>query len=255
MAEATLFVSTVDPDAAPRAVYLDRDQLGAGTAVQVAPDSPNAIAQVSCGTVARSQWAVIVDPETDTELADGQVGEIWLQGDNIGRGYWRRPEETELTFGNKLQSRLAIGSRADGTEYGETWLRTGDLGVFVDGQLHITGRIKDMIIVDGRNHYPQDIEATVAAASSAIRAGYVAAFAVPADDGAGEQLVVIAERAAGAGKVDPEPVLAAVRAAVSRTHALPIADVRVVAAGTIPRTTSGKLARRACRAEYLAGRL
>ncbi|CAJ1582097.1 fatty acyl-AMP ligase [[Mycobacterium] wendilense] len=255
MAEATLFVSTVGPEAAPSAVYLDRDQLGAGQAVQVSPDSPNAVAQVSCGTVARSQWAVIVDPETDAELADGQVGEIWLQGDNIGQGYWRRPEESELTFGNKLQSRLVTGSHAEGTAYGETWLRTGDLGVYLDGQLYITGRIKDLVIVDGRNHYPQDIEATVAAASDAIRTGYVAAFSVPAEDSTGEQLVVIAERAAGAGKVDPEPVLAAVRSAVSRTHALPIADMRLVAAGTIPRTTSGKLARRACRADYLAGRI
>ncbi len=255
MAEATLFVSTVGPEAAPSAVYLDRDELGAGQAVQVSPDSPNAVAQVSCGTVARSQWAVIVDPETDAELADGQVGEIWLQGDNIGQGYWRRPEESELTFGNKLQSRLVTGSHAEGTAYGETWLRTGDLGVYLDGQLYITGRIKDLVIVDGRNHYPQDIEATVAAASDAIRTGYVAAFSVPAEDSTGEQLVVIAERAAGAGKVDPEPVLAAVRSAVSRTHALPIADMRLVAAGTIPRTTSGKLARRACRADYLAGRI
>jgi len=255
MAEATLFVSTVGPEAAPSAVHLDRDELGAGNAVRVAPDSPNAVAQVSCGAVARSQWAVIVDPEIDAELPDGRVGEIWLQGDNIGRGYWRRPEESELTFGNKLQSRLASGSHAEGTAYGETWLRTGDLGVYLDGQLYITGRIKDLVIVDGRNHYPQDIEATVAAASDAIRTGYVAAFSVPAQDSAGEQLVVIAERAAGAGKVDPEPVLAAVRAAVSRTHAVPVADVRLVAAGTIPRTTSGKLARRACRADYLAGRI
>ena len=145
------------------------------------------------------------------------------------------------------------GSHAEGSAVGGTWLRTGDLGVYLDGELYITGRIKDLVIVDGRNHYPQDIEATVAAASTAVRTGYVAAFAVPGDSG--EQLVVVAERAAGAGKADPAPVAADIRAAVSRTHALPIADVLLVAAGTIPRTTSGKLARRACREEYLAGRL
>ncbi len=96
-------------------VYLDREQLGAGHAVRVAADAPNAVAQVSCGRVARSQWAVIVDPDTDDELPDGEVGEIWLQGNNIGRGYWGRPEETRLTFGAKLQSRLAEGSHADGS--------------------------------------------------------------------------------------------------------------------------------------------
>lgn len=253
MAEATLFVSTIEPGTVPAAVYLDRDKLGAGVAERVSPDAPGAVAQVSCGRVARSQWAVIVDPHAETELRDGRVGEIWLHGDNIGRGYWRRPAETRETFGNKLQSRLSTGSHAEGSAVGGTWLRTGDLGVYLDGELYITGRIKDLVIIDGRNHYPQDIEATVAAASPAVRTGYVAAFSVPGADG--ERLVIVAERAAGAGRADPAPVIADIRAAVSRTHALPVADVQLVAAGTIPRTTSGKLARRACREEYLAGRL
>ncbi len=253
MAEATLFVSTIEPGTVPTAVYLDRDKLGSGVAERVSPDAPGAVAQVSCGRVSRSQWAVIVDPQADTELPDGRVGEIWLHGDNIGRGYWRRPTETRATFGNKLQSRLSTRSHAEGSAVGGTWLRTGDLGVYLDGELYITGRIKDLVIVDGRNHYPQDIEATVAAASPAVRTGYVAAFAVPGVDG--ERLVIVAERAAGAGKADPAPVVADIRAAVSRTHALPVADVLLVAAGTIPRTTSGKLARRACREEYLGGRL
>ena len=260
MAEATLFVSTIDPAAGATVVYLDRDQLGAGRAVQVSPDSVNAIAQVSCGRIARSQWGVIVNAEA--ELPDGEVGEIWLHGDNIGRGYWARPEETERVFGNKLQCRLPVGSHADGAPSEATWLRTGDLGVYLDGELYITGRIKDLIIVDGRNHYPQDIEATTAEASSAVRSGYVAAFSVPANqvsgasaDAAGERLVIVAERAAGAGRADPQQVIDAIRAAVSRRHSLPLADVLMVAAGVIPRTTSGKLARRACRAQYLNGEL
>ncbi|WP_102142627.1 fatty acyl-AMP ligase [Mycobacterium hubeiense] len=253
MAEATLFVSTIAPDARPSAVYLDREQLGAGHAVEVAPDAPNAVAQVSCGQVARSQWAVIVDPQTEAELPDGQVGEIWLHGDNVGRGYWGREQETELAFRNKLQSRLERGSHAEGSPVGGTWFRTGDLGVYLDGELYITGRIKDMVIVDGRNHYPQDLEATVAEASPAVRSGFVAAFSVPSD--AGEKLVVVAERAPGAGRTDPEPVKEAIRAAISRRHTLPVHDIKLVAAGTIPRTTSGKLARRACREEYLAGRI
>ena len=254
MAEATLFVSTTDAHAQPTAVYLDRAELGAGRAVEVPADQPGAVAQVSCGTVARSQWAVIVDAQTDSELPDGHVGEIWLHGDNIGHGYWRRTEETELTFQNKLQSRLQYHRHAEGSAESGLWLRTGDLGVYHDGQLYITGRVKDLIIVDGRNHYPQDIEATVAEAATAVRAGYVAAFPVPAEDGR-EEVVIVAERAAGAGRAEAAPIVEAIRAAVSRRHAVPIADVKLVAAGTIPRTTSGKLARRACRARYLDGTL
>ncbi|MGV0634831.1 fatty acyl-AMP ligase [Mycolicibacillus trivialis] len=254
MAEATLFVSTIDPAARATATYLDREALGAGRAVEVAADAPTAVAQVSCGRVARSQWAVIVDTDSDTELPDGRVGEIWLHGDNLGRGYWRRPEETALTFENKLQTRLDSGSHAEGAPVGAAWLRTGDLGMYLHDELYIVGRIKDLVIVDGRNHYPQDIEATVGAASTAVRTGYVAAFSVPGARG-GEELVIIAERGTGAGRTDPEPVIEAIRAAVSRHHAVPVADVRLVSAGRIPRTTSGKLARRECRARYLAGEL
>ncbi len=262
MAEAALFVSSIRPYTEPTAVYLDREQLGLGRAVHVEPDAPNALAQVSCGEVAVSQWAAIVDPDTGAELPDEHVGEIWLHGDNIGRGYWARPEETEYTFGNKLQSRLDSGSHAEGAKADATWLRTGDLGCYIDGDLYITGRIKDMVIVDGRNHYPQDIEATVAEASDGIRHGFVAAFSVPArelPDGSptdtSEKLVIVAERGPGAGRADPQPIVDAVRKAVSRKHAVNTYDVRLVAAGVIPRTTSGKLARRACRAEYIEGTL
>ena len=261
-AEATLFVSTIDPTAEATAVYFDREQLGAGHAVRVAANAPNAMAQVSCGRIARSQWAVIVHPDTGEELAAGEVGEIWLQGDNIGQGYWGRPDETRLAFDNELQSRLPVGSHADGSQTGGAWLRTGDLGFYLDGELYITGRITDLVIVDGRTHYPQDIEATAAEASAAVRPGHVTAFTVPpserpasgADD-VSQLLVIIAERAAGTGRADPEPVIEAIRAAVSRRHGLRAADVRFLPAGAIPRTTSGKLARQACRAEYLSGAL
>ncbi|OBK35689.1 fatty-acid--CoA ligase [Mycobacterium sp. 1245111.1] len=262
MAEATLFVSTIDLTAGATVVYLDREELGAGRAIEVPRDAPNAIAQVSCGRVARSQWGIIVNAETEAEAPDGEVGEIWLHGNNIGRGYWGRPEETEQVFGNKLQRRLPTGSHAEGAPSDATWLRTGDLGVYLHGELYITGRIKDMIIIDGRNHYPQDIEATTAEASPRVRSGYVAAFSVPANevagapaDDVGERVVIVAERAPGAGRADPESVIDAIRAAVSRRHSLPLADVLLVAAGVIPRTTSGKLARQACRALYLSGEL
>lgn len=257
IAEATLFVATIEPAAEATAVYFDREQLGAGRAVRVAADAPNAVAQVSCGQVGRSEWAVIVDAETGTEVPDGTVGEIWLQGNNIGRGYWGLPEETRRAFGARLRSRLGKGSHAGGASLGGTWLRTGDLGTYLDGELYVTGRIADIVTIDGRHHYPQDIEATVAEASQIVRRGYVTAFAVPGTErgSAGERLVVVAERAAGTSRADPESAIEAIRAAVVRRHGLPVADVRFLPAGAIPRTTSGKLARRACRTQYLGGAL
>jgi fatty-acyl-CoA synthase len=254
IAEGTLFVATIAPDAEPTVVYFDREQLGAGYAVRVSADSPNAVAQVSCGQVARSEWAVIVNPDTAEELQDGEVGEIWLQGNNIGRGYWGLPNETRATFDAKLGSRLAEGSYAEGSAVDRAWLRTGDLGVYLDGELYVTGRIADLVSIDGRGHYPQDIEATAAEASPVVRRGYATAFSVPASDG-GQQLVIVAERAAGTSRVDPRPAIDAIRQAVSHRHHLNVSDVRLLPAGAIPRTTSGKLARRACRAEYLNGAL
>ncbi|MBY0440648.1 MAG: AMP-binding protein [Mycobacteriaceae bacterium] len=256
-AEATLLISTIAPTAEPAVLYLDRQQLGVGHAVRVAPDAPTAMAHVSCGQVARSQWAVIVDRATNAELPDGEVGEIWLQGDNIARGYWGRPEDTQRAFGAIVQSRLGQGSHAEGSAAGGTWLRTGDLGVYLDGQLYVTGRIVDLLTIDGRTHYAHDIEATVAQASPVVRQGYVTAFSIPADqpavaDAAGERLIVITERAAGTSRIDPQPAIDAIRAAVLNRHGVCLADVRFVPAGAIPRTTSGKLARQACRAQYLA---
>jgi fatty-acyl-CoA synthase len=128
--------------------------------------------------VARSQWAVIVDPDTSHELPDGEVGEIWLQGSNIARGYWGLPDETRSTFGAELGVRLTDGSHADGSVVDGRWLRTGDLGVYLDGELYVTGRIADLLSIDGRHHYPQDIEATAAEASPVVRRGYATAFCV-----------------------------------------------------------------------------
>jgi fatty-acyl-CoA synthase len=247
IAEATLFVSSIAPTAHAKVVYFDREQLAKGRAVRVAEDAAGAIAQVSCGQIARSQWAVIVDPDAHTELGDGRVGEIWLHGNNIAQRYWGRPEESRQTFDATLQSRLEMGSHADGLPVGATWLRTGDLGVYLDGELYVTGRRADMVLVEGRHHYPQDIEVTTTAASPMVRRGYAAAFSTDDD------VVIIAERASGTRRADPAPAIAAIRAAVSHVHGLSVSDVRFVAAGAIPRTTSGKLARRACRAEYLRG--
>jgi acyl-CoA synthetase (AMP-forming)/AMP-acid ligase II len=251
MAEATLSVASIAPSAAASAVYLDRDQLSAGRAVIVDPADEGAVAHVSCGQPIPNQWAAIADGDGG-EAADGVVGEIWLHGNNLGKGYLGRPDESKQVFANKLQTRLTTGSHAEGVPNNGHWLATGDLGVYLDGELYLTGRIKDMILIDGRNHYPTDIETTVSAASPAVRIGYVTAFSVVGDRG--EELVIVAERAAGAGRAQPGPIIDAIRAAVSRHHQIRAADVRMVAAGAIPRTTSGKLARNACRAEYLSGK-
>ncbi len=262
IAEATLFVATIDPDAEASVVHLDRRALAAGRAVRVDADDPGAVAQVSCGHVARSQWAIIVDPDTDSEIPDGEVGEIWLHGNNVGRGYWRHPEETRRTFGARPASLLERGGHGTGVPAGAAWLRTGDLGVYLAGQLYVTGRLADLIVVDGELHYPHDIETTAAEASSLVRRGYLAAFTVPATGPAGdgvpdsaEQLVILAERATGTARADPRPAVEAIRSAVSARHGLPVADVRLLPAGSIPRTTSGKLARLAGRTAYLEGRL
>jgi fatty-acyl-CoA synthase len=193
---------------------------------------------------------VIVNPYTGEELPDNSVGEIWLHGANVGRGYWDRPTETEFIFGARLASRLSTASRAGRVAADADWLRTTDLGMFVDGDLYVVGRIADLITTDGRTLQPQDIEATAADASALVRRGYVAAFTA-----ADEQVVIIAERAAGTSRSDPAPAIDAIRSAVSRRHGVRVADVRLLPAGAIPRTTSGKLARRACRVEYLDGTL
>ncbi|WP_158168781.1 fatty acyl-AMP ligase [Mycolicibacterium smegmatis] len=262
IAEATLFVATIAPAAQASVVYFDRDELAQGRAVPVAGDAVDAVAHVSCGQVARSLQAVIVDPGTGEELGDGTVGEIWLHGNNIGRGYWNLPEQTRETFGATLRARLRDGTHSGNAPADARWLRTGDLGVYRDGELYVTGRIADLVVIDGRSHYPHDIETTVADASHLVRRGHVTAFTVAAQDVPGasdgqmqDGLVVIAERAVGTTRADPQPGIDAIRAAVAHRHGVTVADVRFVPAGAIPRTTSGKLARRACRAQYLEGKL
>jgi fatty-acyl-CoA synthase len=249
IAEATLFVATIAPDARPSVAYFDRKLLSEGRAELVDADADSAVAQVSCGQVARSQWAAIAAADTGTELADGHVGEIWLHGDNVARRYWGRADESRRTFDAVLRTPLPADSHAVGVPPDAPWLRTGDLGVYVDGELYVTGRVADLITIDGRQHYPHDVETTVGDASSMVRRGYVAAFALDSRD----TVVVVAERASGTRRADPAPEADAIRAAVCHRHGLDVSDVVFVPAGVIPRTTSGKLARRACRDAYLDG--
>jgi fatty acid CoA ligase FadD32 len=272
LAEATLFVSTTPAGESPKIVTVDRDQLNANHFIEVPEDSPVAVAQASAGKVGVAEWAAIVDHETASELADGQIGEIWISGPNMGTGYWNKPQETVATFQNILKSRTSP-SHADGAADDANWVRTGDLGAYHDGDLYITGRVKDLVIIDGRNHYPQDLEYSAQEATKALRTGFVAAFSVPAnqlpdevfanaqsglkrDPGdTSEQLVIVGERAAGTHKMEVEPISDAIRAAIAVRHGVTVRDVLLTPAGAIPRTSSGKIGRRACRAAYLDGSL
>ncbi len=273
LAEATLFVSTTPMDEAPKIIHVDRDALNNdGRFVEVAADADNAVAQASAGKVGIDEWAVIVDAESASELPDGRVGEVWISGNNMGTGYWGREQESAETFRNILKSRTSP-SRAEGAADDALWVRTGDYGTFYDEDLYITGRVKDLVIVDGRNHYPQDVEHSAQESSKALRVGYVAAFSVPTNqlpkeafddphsglrydpDDSSEQLVVVGERAPGAHKLEHQPIVDEIRAAVAVRHGVAVRDVLLVPAGAVPRTSSGKIGRRACRAAYLDGSL
>ena len=241
LAEAVLYVATREWGQAPVSVSFESEKLTAGHAKRCA--SGDGTPLVSYGM---PQWPTvrIVDPETRTECPAGTVGEIWVHGDNVCAGYWQKPEETERTFGATL-----VGPSA-GTPEGP-WLRTGDLGFLSDGELFIVGRIKDLLIVYGRNHSPDDIEATI----QEITRGRCVAIAVPDDDGV-EQLVAIVELK----KRDESEEAAAhrmgavrreVTAAISKSHGLSVADLVLVQPGSIPLTTSGKVRRRDCVQLYL----
>ncbi len=272
LAEATLFVSTTPMGDHPRIISVDREALNTGTFVEVPADSPSAVAQAGAGKVGVAEWAVIVDAESATELPDGQIGEVWISGQNMGTGYWGKEDETAETFHNILKSRTNP-SHAEGATDDATWVRTGDYGAYHDGELFITGRVKDLVIIDGRNHYPQDLEYSAQESTKALRVGYVAAFSVPANqlpdevfanthsglrrdpDDTSEQLVIVGERAPGAHKLDMAPIADDIRAAIAVRHGVTVRDVLLTPAGAIPRTSSGKIGRRACRSAYLDGSL
>ncbi|MEZ4236222.1 MAG: AMP-binding protein [Myxococcota bacterium] len=182
----------------------------------------------------------IVDPETRAPVPAGGIGEIWARGDSVADGYWERPEVSEATFGART------------TEGDGPWLRTGDLGFCVDGALFVTGRIKDLLVLRGRNHYPQDLERTAERAHPALRPGCAAAFSV--DRGGEERAVVVVEVQRRDG-FDAGAVIDAVRAAVSRDHELGLDAVVLIAPRTLPKTSSGKVRRQATRAAWLAGEL
>jgi len=234
LAEATVYVATRRPGDTPEVVHFGYEKLSAGHAERCVDGGGAAL--IGYGA-SQSPLVRIVDPDTDTERPGGTVGEIWVHGDNVAQGYWRKPQESQHTFGAQLRT------PSPGTPQGP-WLRTGDLGFTSDGELFITGRIKDVVIVNGRNHYTDDIEATV----REVTGGRAAAISVP--DDRTEKLVVVVELEAGDDPGELRVVGNDVTSAVSTSHGLGVADLVLVAPGAIPSTTSGKIRRAACVERY-----
>jgi amino acid adenylation domain-containing protein len=200
---------------------------------------------VGSGTPPEGARLLVVDPDSGVPRAAGTVGEIWIAGPAVAAGYWGLPEATAASFGART---------ADGEG---PYLRTGDLGFLgAGGELFVTGRSKDLIILRGRNHYPQDVELTVERSHPALRPGCGAAFAVEPPEGAGEErLVVVQEVRREHRENDPAELVAAIRRAVAEEHEVQVHAVVLLRPATIPKTTSGKIQRAACRARYLDGTL
>jgi fatty acid CoA ligase FadD32 len=248
LAEATVLVTTPQTDDRPRPGIFDREQLADGTATTVAEDAPTALPIMSVGEPGPSEVITLVDPTSGEERPEGAVGELWIHGPNVAAGYLDRDDETAETFRNSLPAdkRLAEGSRAGGAPE-DNWLRTGDLATIVDGQLYITGRIKDLVVIAGRNHYPQDIEGTAQDATDQIATGVLAAFSVAPEAGSGndvEELVIVAERDPEADASGDADAVVAVTTAVTAAHGVQPSEVLIVAPNSIPRSSANKIARR-----------
>ncbi|WP_330241734.1 AMP-binding protein [Streptomyces sp. NBC_00525] len=240
LAEATLKVTNKAPGAEAAWGTFDRITVGAPVTELPADDAVRPL--VSCGTTVPDTRIAVVEPETRRRLPDGHAGEVWVNGPSVARGYWGRPEESEQTFRARVEG--------DDGDTG-TYLRTGDLGFLHHGELYLCGRLKDLVIIDGVNHYPQDIERTAEDSDPAVRRGRSAAFSVRQDGR--ESLVVVAECAPRA-ESRADEVAVAIRDEVWRRHEIG-ASVVVTGAGGVPVTTSGKIRRSQCRADLLEDRL
>jgi acyl-CoA synthetase (AMP-forming)/AMP-acid ligase II/acyl carrier protein len=243
LAEATLKVSSARKKNSLTILTVQADSLAKNLIVEVSEDEPFARTLVGCGSTALNTKVVIVNPESLTQSPSGQVGEIWVSGPSIAQGYWERLEETQRTF------------RAYLTDNGEgPFLRTGDLGFLKDGELFITGRIKDLIVIRGSNHYPQDIELTVEQSHPSLRSGYSALFGIDENDL--ERLVVVCEiERTHLRKLDADQVIRAICKAISKEHELEVYAVLLLKTGSIPKTSSGKIQRQACRTQFLNNQL
>lgn len=241
LAEATLMVTGGYRDDPPIIRCIDIDQIAHGRARDAEPGSHRSQCYVSSGQCMIDQRVAIVEPDTHHECPDETVGEIWVRGPSVAKGYWDLPEATETTF------RAKIAETGEGP-----FMRTGDLGFVSNGELFVTGRIKDLIIIRGVNIYPQDIEASVQRVDSNLRPGCGGAFMV--NDGTADRLVVVQELERRF-KGDPEPIFSAMRKAVALEHEVPVDAIVLVKAGSIPKTSSGKIQRHACRIGFSDGSL
>ena len=243
MAETTLIVTGGAPDVSPTlysvdAAALENHQVSVGQKNQAEIRT-----LVGCGRSLQDLQIVIVDPETRMPCPANQVGEVWVAGESVAQGYWNQPEQTAEAF----QAYLA--------ESGEgPFLRTGDLGFLLDDELFITGRIKDLMIIRGQNHYPQDIELTVEHSHPALRPAAGAAFTIEVKGE--EKLVVVQEvERSYLRKLNVEEVVTSIRRAVTAQHGLQVYAAALIKTGSIPKTSSGKIQRHACRAQFLKGTL
>ncbi|CAL79308.1 Putative fatty-acid--CoA ligase (Acyl-CoA synthetase) [Bradyrhizobium sp. ORS 278] len=245
MAEATLLISGGRRGAGPLLRELSHRALQTHRAE--APSTPeDSQVVVGCGRALAGEQIAIVDPESCRRLACDEVGEIWVAGPNVARSYWRNPEATVASL------RATITGDASGV----SWLRTGDLGFLdADGELFITGRIKDLLIIRGVNHYPQDIEHTVQATDPALRPNCGAAFSVPDEDGS-ETLAIVQEvERTERKRIDLAELTSMIRERVTEQHEVFARHIALIRPGQLPKTTSGKIQRRRARQMWLDGQL
>ena len=237
MAESVLLIAGGPPRRRPVVIPCDPAALGAGRVMPVA-DSPRRV--VGCGRPVNAE-VVAVNPDTALLCPPGVIGELWVRSQSVAAGYWRQPELTRELFEAR---------RADEGPDAGAWLRSGDLGAIMDGEVVVTGRRKDLVIVRGVNHLPQDLERTALEAHRTLRPGCQIVFQL--EDGG---VVLVSELATAAAESVPGDVIAAVAEAIRREHAVALAQVVLVAKNGVPKTTSGKLQRSLCRELFLAGRL
>jgi acyl transferase domain-containing protein/acyl-CoA synthetase (AMP-forming)/AMP-acid ligase II/NADPH:quinone reductase-like Zn-dependent oxidoreductase/acyl carrier protein len=240
LAEATLIVSGHSDAGAPFAPAVVAAELQRNRIQPADESDAGSRVLVGCGGIAPNLNVVIVDPETLAPCAADRVGEIWVSGPSVASGYWRKPEETRETFG----AHLAGGEGP--------FLRTGDLGFLDRGQLFVTGRLKDLIIIRGSNHYPQDLEHTVERSHRALRPACGAAFSIDVE---GAERLVIVQEVNDRASVPSEDVVAAIRRALTESHEVHPDAIVLIEPRSIPRTSSGKIQRYACRQTFLAGTL
>lgn len=244
MAETTLIISGGLPAALPKTHSFDGIALEKGQSKSLDPKHESAKTLVSSGRQQEDERLLIVDPESCRICPDGTVGEIWVSGPSIAKGYWGQPDRTAQTF------HACLAETGEGP-----FLRTGDLGFLQDGELFVTGRIKDLIIIRGQNHYPQDIELTVEQSHPSLSAGSGAAFTV-VDVQGNEHLVVVQEvERSFLRKLDIADTIKAIKTAVALEHNLQAYAIALLKPGGIPKTSSGKVRRHACRLAFLSGSL